>query len=172
MPTEKIVAPHGGPNQTWWQYLKDLGERAASSEGSIGGLGTAATKNIATEAEVRAYANAEKVITTGTVRAAAAFEPLEFAATVAIDWAEGATRDLVMTGDAILGNPTNAIPGTFMTLYVIGDSASVRELTYGSSFGGTHPATDDIDNAKAYVVTILCRSSSHFVASAIDGSPP
>ena len=163
---------HEGVNEPWYQFFRGLLSSTQSSESVNGGLGSAATKNIATEAEVRAYANAEKVITTEAVRAAAAFEPLTFANPVAIDWEDGATRSLVMTGDAALGNPTNAIPGTFLTIYVIGDSASVRKLTYASSFGGTHPATDDIDNATAYVLTILCISASHFVVSAIDASPP
>lgn len=171
-PGTKVLRDDGGMNQPWYQVIVAALASAVNSASGLSGLGSAATKNIATEAEVRAYADAEKVITTAAVRAAAAFEPLTFANPVAIDWEDGATRSLVMIGDAALGNPTNAIPGTFLTIYVVGDSASVRELTYASSFGGTHPATDDIDNATAYVLTILCVSASHFVVSAIDASPP
>lgn len=156
----------------WYEVISSALKSADSSSGTLTGIGTAATKNIATEAEVRSYADAEKVITTGVVRAASAFVPLEFADPVAVDWSNGAVRSLVMEGDAVLGNPTNAIPGTFLNIYVIGEDANVRELTYGSSFGGTLPATDEIDNATAYLLTILCITESHFVVTAIDGSPP
>lgn len=169
---QKIARPDGGMDQTWYEALRKVFGFVDKSTDDIAGLGTAATKNIATEAEVRAYDDSEKIITTGAVRSSAAFAELVFASTVELDWKAGATRTLTMSGDAILGTPVDAIPGTFMTIYVIGNDGTDRTLTYASSYGGIHPATDDIDNAKAYVLTMLCISASHFVITAVDGSPP
>ena len=52
-PTEKVVAPHGGLNQTWYLFFKDIIARVDAFidqvAGDFAGLGTAAREDVGTE---------------------------------------------------------------------------------------------------------------------------
>ena len=125
----------------------------------------------ATDAEVRAAA-ADKYLSADLIESASAAVALSDAATVALDWEAGFFRTLTLTANRALGNPTNGHPGTVRTIYVIGNDGTDRTLTFGSQYGGEPPTLADIDSAKAYVLTILCVTTTHFVVTAVDGSPP
>lgn len=92
------------------------------------------------------------------------------AATVAIDWTAGINFTLTITTNRILGNPTNEIPGTWRTVFVISDGGP-DELTFGNEYGGTPPTLDDITTTKGYLLSIYCRATSQFLVFAADGSP-
>jgi hypothetical protein len=123
----------------------------------------------ATAANVRASAS-NKVLTADLLTSASALVALTDAATVAIDWTAGINFTLTITTDRILGNPTNEIPGTFRTVFVISDGGP-DELTFGSQYGGTPPTLDDITTTKGYLLTIYCRAAGQFIVAAVDGSP-
>jgi hypothetical protein len=129
MPTEKIVAPHGGPNQTWWQYLKDLGERAASSETGIAGLGTAAAEDIGT--------SGESVPMLDAVNAWSGQQHFALATLTEADALAGwdlntkQTAVLTMTSSFELANALNAKPGATYQLAVHADAFV---LTFGTMY--------------------------------------
>lgn len=116
MPTEKIVAPHGGPNQTWWQYLKDLGERAASSEGSIGELGTAAAEDIGTSGATVPLCN---TVNAWSKQQYFPIQTLTDAANIAWNLDTQQTAIVTLTASRQLANATNAKPGATYQLAVI-----------------------------------------------------
>ncbi len=126
---------------------------------------------IATDAEVRSAAGGDKAIVAEHLEDASAPVALTDASTIALDWKSGFTFSVTITTDRTLGNPSNAIPGTFRTVYVISDGGP-DELSFASAYGGIPPTLDDITTTKAYVISIYCVASGHFIATAIDGSPP
>lgn len=126
---------------------------------------------IATDAEVRSAAGGDKAIMAAHLETASEPVTLTDAATIALDWQSGFTFEVEITTDRILGNPSNGIPGTFRTVYVISDGGP-DELTFASAYGGIPPAMDDITTTKAYLISIYCVSTTHFIAVAVDGSPP
>ena len=141
MPTEKIVAPHGGPNQTWWQYFSDLGTRAASSEGSIGELGTAAAEDIGTSGA-----------TVPLLNGANAWSKQQWIPSVDLTEAEALagwdlntkqSARLTMTSSFTLAAGLNAKPGA---TYVLGVDAGAHVLGFDAAFykfpaGGAIPTT-------------------------------
>src|SRR5690606_3815386 len=92
------------------------------------------------------------------------------AATIAIDWTAGINFTVTITTNRILGNPTNEIPGTWRTVFVISDGGP-DELTFGSEYGGTPPTLDDITTTKGYLLSIYCRATSQVLVFAADGRP-
>jgi hypothetical protein len=115
-PTEKIVAPHGGPNQTWWQYFSDLGTRAASSEGSIGGLGTAAAEDIGTSGATVPLCN---TVNAWSKQQYFPIATLTDAANIAWNLDTQQTAIVTLGGSRTLANATNAKPGATYQLAVI-----------------------------------------------------
>lgn len=128
MPTEKIVAPHGGPNQTWWQYFSDLGNRAASSEGSIGALGTAAAEDIGTSGDTVPLCN------TPNQWSKQQWFPIQTLTDAAeIEWNLETQQTAIVTlgGSRLLKNATNAQPGATYQLAVI---AGAHVLTFDTMY--------------------------------------
>lgn len=150
---------------------------AANYAAMFGSLKQAATEDAtgvvewATTAEVRAAsASSDQVIRARSINEASALVTLTDAATVAVDWTAGINFTLTITANRTLGNPTNEIPGTFRTVFVISDGGP-DELTFGSEYGGTPPTLDDITTTKGYLLSIYCRAAGQFLVSSIDGSP-
>ena len=142
----------------------NTGDEATASEG------TAGIVDLATDAEIRAATSGAHAITAADLSSANALVTLTDAATVAVDWTAGINFTLTITTDRVLGNPTNEIPGTFRTVFVISDGGP-DELTFGSEYGGTPPTLDDITTTKGYLLSIYCRAAGQFLVSAMDGSP-
>jgi len=120
----------------------------------------------ATVAEVRAAAVGNLAVTAAKIESAAAAVALTDAATIALDWDAGINFEVTLTANRVLGNPTNGQPGTWRTVYVLGNDATDRTLTFGNQYLGELPTLTDIDNARAYLLTIFCRTATHFVVSA------
>lgn len=119
----------------------------------------------ASNANVRA-ADSNKVITSDLIQSASASVTLTDAATVAVDWGTAINFDLTAAGNRTIGNPTNGQPGTWRTIYVVGNDATARTITFGNQFLGELPTINDATSTKGYLLTIYCRTTTHFVVSA------
>lgn len=118
----------------------------------------------ATAANVRAAAS-NKVLTSDLIESASAAVALTDAATVAVDWDTGINFTLTVTANRAIGNPTNGQPGTWRTIYVLGNSATDRTITFGNQYLGEVPTITDCDSGRAYLLMIYCHSTTHFVVS-------
>lgn len=123
----------------------------------------------ASDEEIRAATSGAHAICAEDLESANAFVDLTDAATVAIDWKIGFNFALTLTASRALGVPTNGIPGTFRTVYVVSDGGPDTLTLTG--YGGDLPTLDDITTTKAYLLTIFCRTSTQFLLTAINGSP-
>jgi len=119
----------------------------------------------ATDAEVRA-ATADKFMDAALLESASALVALSDAATIAVDWDSGINFSVQITANRVLGNPTNGQPGTWRTVYVFGNDGTDRTLTFGNQYAGELSTLTDIDSGRAYLLMIMCLTSSHFVVSA------
>jgi hypothetical protein len=121
----------------------------------------------ASDANVRAAAS-NKVLTTDLVESASALVTLTDAAPVAVDWDAGINFTLTVTTNRQIGNPTNGQPGTWRTIYVVGNDGTDRTITFGNQYLGEVPTLTTIDNANGALLMIYCRTTTHFVVSSKD----
>jgi len=119
----------------------------------------------ATAAEVYA-ATADKALTADLIETANAAVTLTDAGPTALDWDAGLYREWTVSADRLLSNPTNGQPGTMRKIYVVGNNATPRTLTFDTQFLGGTPTLTDVTSTKGYFLYIECRSTSHFVVSA------
>jgi hypothetical protein len=146
-PTEKLVATHGGPNQTWYEQLRlafarinSLVKAFGDLEGEVGQivLGTAAAENIGTSGATVPLLN------TANQWSKQQYSPIQTltdAATIAWDLDTQQTAIATLGGNRLLGNATNAKPGATYQLAVV---AGAFALTYGTMYkfpGGEAPET-------------------------------
>lgn len=118
----------------------------------------------ASAANVRAAAS-NKVVTTDLVETASAFVTLTDAAPVAVDWDAGINFQVTVTANRQIGNPTNGQQGTWRTIYVLGNDATGRTITFGNQFTGEVPTITDCDSGRHYLLMIYCVSATQFVVS-------
>lgn len=150
-----VVGPSGGVvDDEYTQY-----------DGTTGKLLQGSGKTSAAVGDVRA-AVANKVFTADLIETSSALVGLTDASTVAVDWDAAINFSLIVTANRIIGNPTNGQPGTHRTIYVNGNDATDRTITFGNQFLGEVPVITDADNGRAYLLTIMCITTSHFVVSA------
>jgi hypothetical protein len=118
--------------------------------------------------------NVDRGLRASDLTDASALVTLTFASPSASwSWTGGFTRELSMSADTALANPTGGIPGTYRAVLVKGTSATERLLTFGDQFGGALPTVDDVTDTKWYLITIACITASHFAVVGIaDASPP
>lgn len=121
--------------------------------------------DLATDAEIRAATTGAHAITAADLETASAFVALTDAAPVAVDWDTGICFSLTVTASRQIGNPTNGQPGTMRHIYVVGNDANARTITFGNQFLGEVPTITDATSTKGYVISIMCITASHFVAS-------
>lgn len=142
-PTEKLVAPHGGMNQTWYEKIlaafKFIDRINTAFGEAQGELGTAAFKDIGTSGD------SVPLLNTANQWAKQQWSPIktltETEITDGFDLDENQTAVVTLTDDRVLGNVTNAKPGATYQLAII---ASTFALTYGSMYkfpGGTVPTS-------------------------------
>ena len=138
--------------------IGDGGTGADSASAAFDALKQSATTTVegvvsfATTAQIYAATadNDRHMISTAALEAAAAFVALTDAATVALDWDAGINFTLVLAGDRTLAIPSNAQPGTWRSIRVLGDGGTARTLNYQSGYRGGESAKTDITNAKNY----------------------
>lgn len=120
----------------------------------------------ATTTEVRASDGTDYIPAEALANASAAVS-LTDAATVSVDWDAGIYFTLTLTANRILGNPTNGNPGQCRYVLVNGNSSTDRTLTFGNQYDGTLPTITDADNAKSYLLTIFCMTSTTFCVTSM-----
>lgn len=125
---------------------------------------------LATDAEIRASTSGAKALTAQDLQTAAAVVALSDATTIALDWSSGINFEVTLTANRTLGNPTSEVQGQWRTVLVKGDSATARTLSFDTEYGGAPPSLTDITSTKFHLVSIYCKGTSKFLASAIDGS--
>lgn len=112
---------------------------------------------MATAAQYRANSSANP-LGPDQVWASAAYVALAQAATIAVNMGAGFNFSTTMTGNRVLGNPTNATPGQSGIIVLTQDATGTRTLTYGSSWkfqGGIAPVLatgSGVVNVLAYTV--------------------
>ena len=120
---------------------------------------------MATLGEVRSAA-AGVVLTTDLIETASADVLLTDAATIAIDWDTGINFTVQnVAGNRVIGNPTNGQPGTWRTVYLYGSNSTDRIITFGNNYFGEVPTITDLDDTRHYMLSIFCRSATHFIVS-------
>lgn len=124
----------------------------------------------ATVAEVRAAAIGNFGVTAALLETASAGVALTDAATVAVDWDAAINFTLVLAGNRALGAPANAQPGTWRTIRVAGNDATLRSLSFAAYRGGTATLVD-ISNAKEYLLTLFSISSTVCILKATQALP-
>lgn len=124
----------------------------------------------ATVAEVRAAATGNFGVTAALLETASAGVALTDAATVAVDWDAFINATVVITANRALGTPSNAQPGTWRTIRVSGNDATLRSLTFAGYRGGTATLTD-ISNAKEYLLTLFSVSSTVCILKSTQAFP-
>lgn len=131
-PTEKLVAPHGGMNQTWYEKIAAAFSSTANTATSLDGLGTAARKNIGTSGGTVPLLN-----TANTFSKAQTFDPvvLEDGPTIEWDWSLGPIARVTLEGDRTLAAPTNlgTKAGTW-SVFVKQDGVGTRLLSYDPAY--------------------------------------
>jgi hypothetical protein len=110
-------------------------------------------------------ANANKFLTTDVIETSSAYIVLAASATPTINWNTGINFDLTLNSNAAFQTPSNAQPGTYRTVMVKGNSATLRQVTFGAAFQGDVPTLTDVSSSKWYDLTIKCISAGHFTVS-------
>jgi hypothetical protein len=122
--------------------------------------------DLATDAEIRAATTGAHALQAADLETAAAFVALtETAGAVPLDWDTGINFTLTIDETSTIGNPTNGQPGTMRHIYVLGNNATPRTLGFGNQFLGEVPSITGLTSTKGYIVSIMCITSTHFVAS-------
>lgn len=126
--------------------------------------------DLATDAEIRAAAAGAHAITAEDLETAATIQTLTDAATIAVDWDAFINASVTLAGNRALGVPSNAQPGTWRVIRVIGDSATLRSLSFSGYRGGQATLTD-ISNAKEYLISLYAIGASTVILKATQAFP-
>lgn len=159
------VTGAGNINLSW---QSGYGPITGAQSTKLAGIAEGATANSpASDANIRA-GTGSGYLTADSVTSANAAVALTPGSTVSFDWTDGTFRTLVMSGDYSLGSPTNGIPGTSRLVYVVGNNATPRTLSFGAKIGTQDEfEIDDITAQKAYLLTIVCVTEDQYVLSSV-----
>jgi hypothetical protein len=134
-----------------------------ANNGLTGGGDLSANRTVtidkATAANIRAGAS-NKVVTADALEAALA--PVVSATvtgTVARDWSDYCVRDDTVTGNVTYSNPTNVEPGTSREVWIFGDSATERSISWGTNFKGALPDVT-VTSTRGLHVVMSARTST------------
>jgi hypothetical protein len=120
----------------------------------------------ATGAEVRELA-ATSILTPDNVKDATALVTLTDAASIAVAWTAFAVAQVTLSGNRTIANPSATVVGSTRYVFVKGNNATARTLTFGSNYKGDLPTLTDITSTKWYLLTLVCYSSTHIVVAAV-----
>lgn len=122
------------------------------------------TTDVATVAEVRAAtaatATSSKFINSPLIETASDFVALVDAATITFDWDAGINYSIDLAGDRLLGNPSNNQIGTWRTIWIRGNNATPRTLTFSSNLIGATAAITGITSTNRYIISMLALNST------------
>lgn len=127
---------------------------------------------LASIAQIYAASAGALAVTAQAIAAASAPVGLTYGSTIALDWGGFINAEVLLQGNAVIGNPINGQPGTWRTIIVKGDSSTPRTVTFGDDYGGELPEIGDVTNSKWYELIIRCVNVNHFLVAARDASPP
>jgi hypothetical protein len=136
----------------------------------VGGTGIVANANDvavdkASDANIRA-ATSNKVVTADNIETASALVTVTSTTNAtAVDWDAGINFTLTTSENTTISNPTNGQVGTWRTIFVAGNDANARTITFGNQFLGELPTITDATSTKKYLLMIYCLTTSHFVVS-------
>lgn len=118
----------------------------------------------ATDAEVRSAAPVNAAITPGSIESAAALVTLTDAATIAVDWDSFINGIVTLGGNRTLGAPTNLQFGTWRTLWIQGNDATARTLSFSGTYlgSGVTPITGITSSAR-YLLSMFALNSTNAV---------
>ena len=71
-----------------------------------------------------------------------------------------------LAANRVLGNPSNGQVGTWRTVRVAGNDATLRTLTFGNQYTGALPTLIDINSGKQYLLSIFCYGPGQFMPKA------
>jgi hypothetical protein len=124
-------------------------------------LGTIATEDEATAAQIQA-GTASKAVAADKLIAAAAPQTLTDGATIAWDMAAGFNAKVTLGDNRTLGTPTNPHVGLTYVLEVIQDATGSRTMTWPASFNWGSAGTPTLSTAasKVDIITLYCRDAA------------
>lgn len=124
-----VSGPAGGVVDNEFVFFNGTGGKTIKGSGLL----------TANDANVRA-SSASRVLLASHIESASAFVGMVDAATIAFDWDAGIVRLVTLGGNRALGNPSNNQIGTWRTIWVVGNDATPRTLTFsGNLVGSTAP---------------------------------
>lgn len=123
---------------------------------------------IATATQIRAK-TAAKALSTDNIYSAAAEVALTYAATVAVDFSTGINFTLTLTGNAILGQPSNLQAGQSGRFRVTQDGTGSRLLTYHADyeFAGSSAVVLSTAAAAQDILYYDCIAANRILISAV-----
>jgi hypothetical protein len=137
------------------------GASTASAARTNLGLGTIATEDEATAAQIQA-GTASKAVAADKLLASAAPQTLTDGATISWDMAAGFNAKVTLGDNRTLGTPTNPKAGMTYCLAVIQDATGSRTMTWPSAFdwGTTGAPTLTTTASKRDRITLFCTDAS------------
>jgi hypothetical protein len=137
------------------------GASTASAARTNLGLGTIATEDEATAAQIQA-GTASKAVAADKLLASAAPQTLTDGATISWDMAAGFNAKVTLGGNRTLGTPTNPKAGMTYCLAVIQDATGSRTMTWPSAFdwGTTGAPTLTTTASKRDRITLFCTDAA------------
>jgi hypothetical protein len=140
-PGEKLVAPNGGMNETWYTKFAAALSSAAAATTGLAGLGTAAAKNVGTSGDTVPLCNTVNAWSKQQYFPLATLTEAEALAGWDLDTKQSAK--LTMTSSFTLAAALNAKPGA---TYQLGIDAGAHVLGFDAAFykfpaGGAIPTT-------------------------------
>lgn len=124
----------------------------------------------ATDAEIRAATTGNLVMLASSLETASAPVDLTDAATIAVDWDTFIYGRVTLTANRALGTPTNGQPGTWRTIKVAGNDATLRSLSFSGYRGGQATLTD-ISSAKEYLLTLFALTATVVILKSTQALP-
>jgi hypothetical protein len=142
---------------------KALAEAASvAAQRTALGLGTIATRDKATTAQVHAM-SADVAPTMDEIGNALAFVTATYGSTTTIDMSAGVNFRCTLTGNISTLTLSNVLVGKTIEVELIGNSATARSAAFHSNFAGVDiPAPTDITSTKSYAYTIKAQTETRW----------
>lgn len=174
---------------TSWDVLTDAGNTALQIAANLSDVDDAATSfdnikqpatdsysgvvELATAAEIAAMSDLVRAVTLDQILDAQTPTTTTYAATFNWSWTDKVNHLVTLTGTFGIVAPTNMVPGTYRTIWVVGDSGTPRTVTFssggGNFLGGTTASITDVTNGKAYLITFYAVTANYAAVGYVQG---
>lgn len=154
------VVRDGRNSGPWYRFFEELTRAYNTTSTALAGA-------VAAVSDVWA-ATPDKTFTTGLIESASALVAITETQLInGVDWDTFVNADVAaLTANRLMDTPDNGQPGTWRTLYVVGNNATPRALTFHANFKGDVPSLTDITSTKGYLLMVFCKTATHYVVSA------